>query len=248
MTATSEPAAVSIVTDLSEGDWIREALADWSTYSVGMIVPAGFDAYLLVRFNGSQRGFGPIGSAGLAVVSPALAQHTRAPQDCFHAIWDGYGWLNRGASALLVAEERTSLGERLRQVAFRRPGWGLYRRPWRRRRRSGWGDYLPPNTLPPDAIDAKRLHLPNRDYILMRGPLREALNLGQIFGDRVEPQSPNLLWPSDHAWILATDIDLDGTFIGGSTELAEAILSIDGVDARIVGRDDRIADLGIDAS
>ena len=46
--------------------------------------------------------------------------------------------------------------------------------------------------------------------------------------DRTDPfwgDSPNIWWPEDHAWCVATDIDLFDTYVGGSSECIEAILS-----------------------
>lgn len=43
------------------------------------------------------------------------------------------------------------------------------------------------------------------------------------------PQSANLIWPMDHAWCIATEIDWDSTLIAGSSELVESLLS----DARL---------------
>ena len=38
------------------------------------------------------------------------------------------------------------------------------------------------------------------------------------------PQTPNLWWPEDRAWCVATEIDLAWTYVGGSSELAATLL------------------------
>ena len=43
--------------------------------------------------------------------------------------------------------------------------------------------------------------------------------------------SPNIWWPEDRAWCVATDIDLCYTYIGGSRECIEAILSTPDLEA-----------------
>lgn len=53
-----------------------------------------------------------------------------------------------------------------------------------------------------------------RRYRLYTGPLAAATSLGL-------PAS--LWWPDDHAWCVATDVDLDSTYIGGSETLARAL-------------------------
>ncbi len=36
--------------------------------------------------------------------------------------------------------------------------------------------------------------------------------------------SPNVWWPEDRAWCVATDIDLCDTYVGGSLECVQAVL------------------------
>jgi hypothetical protein len=70
-----------------------------------------------------------------------------------------------------------------------------------------------------------RLRLPNRDYLVFRGPLGAARRMGhQVTDDWFDPQSPSLLWPVDRSWCLATEIDFDSTLIGGPRELIDALL------------------------
>jgi hypothetical protein len=38
------------------------------------------------------------------------------------------------------------------------------------------------------------------------------------------PQSANLIWPPDHSWCIATDIDWDSTLIAGPESVADGIL------------------------
>ena len=38
-------------------------------------------------------------------------------------------------------------------------------------------------------------------------------------------QSPNLFWPADRSWCVATEIDVDSTVVAGSTALVEAVLA-----------------------
>ncbi len=39
------------------------------------------------------------------------------------------------------------------------------------------------------------------------------------------PESPNLFWPHDHAWCVASEIDLYCTLVAGSESLVEALLA-----------------------
>ncbi len=54
------------------------------------------------------------------------------------------------------------------------------------------------------------------------------------------PQSPNLLWPADQAWCVATDVDLRSTLIGGTTPLVASILGGVELEAWPVSPDDSV--------
>ena len=72
---------------------------------------------------------------------------------------------------------------------------------------------------------SSRVRVPGRDYLLFRGPLDAVMS---FLEDRMFPfwgDSPNIWWPEDHAWCVATDIDLFDTYVGGSRECIEAVLS-----------------------
>ena len=58
-----------------------------------------------------------------------------------------------------------------------------------------------------------------RRYILYMGPLSCVTS----FFAGVWSDSPNLWWPEDRQWFVATDIDLDSTYVGGSEALIEAL-------------------------
>ena len=63
-----------------------------------------------------------------------------------------------------------------------------------------------------------------RDYLLFRGPIDAIMAF--LAGDGpFWRESPNIWWPEDRAWCVATDIDLYDTYIGGSQECIEAVLS-----------------------
>jgi hypothetical protein len=64
---------------------------------------------------------------------------------------------------------------------------------------------------------------------LLRGPLQEIghwgareLTTGSPKDD--ELPAPHLLWPGDYRWFVATDVDSDFTWVGGSEELIDAVL------------------------
>lgn len=85
--------------------------------------------------------------------------------------------------------------------------------------------------------DRPTLVLPVREYFLFRGPIEGAIEMGERWG-----QSPNLLWPEDRAWFVASEIDFDSTVIGGSPRLAQALLEAAELDAWPVDPDDLLSD------
>jgi hypothetical protein len=70
-------------------------------------------------------------------------------------------------------------------------------------------------------------------------PHRQGLGFGVVVATKIgtepselpevfwEEQSPNLWWPEDRAWFVATEIDYAWTYIGGSTELIDELLADD---------------------
>ncbi|MBF6301547.1 hypothetical protein IU459_29005 [Nocardia amamiensis] len=61
---------------------------------------------------------------------------------------------------------------------------------------------------------------------MLTGPLEGAQDLGGASEEYFFfPQSPNIFWPDDRAWCVATDIDLDWTYVGGSEELVRSIVA-----------------------
>jgi len=95
-------------------------------------------------------------------------------QDCYQALWEGWGWF-------------TGSGASLTSSAL-----------------DGPPPPAPVRATPPDvlqqALNAERLSLPGRDYLLFTGPLHAALSMGhQVTQEWFDPQSPSLLWPADRS-------------------------------------------------
>ena len=85
------------------------------------------------------------------------------------------------------------------------------------------------------------LRLDERTFLVRRGPLGLALAVGYRgpnapFG--AEP--PTILWPSDRAWFVASDPDLDSSYIGGSDALIESLLSHPDLEAWRATADDDV--------
>jgi hypothetical protein len=107
---------------------------------------------------------------------------------------------------------------------------------------SSHGSIPVPPAFPTEVLEGPRVRLPGRDYLLFAGPLATARQLGWTdpYGFFF-PQSPNLFWPQDHAWCVASEIDLFCTLVGGSNDLVEALTADPRLDAWPVQPDDPIA-------
>jgi hypothetical protein len=92
----------------------------------------------------------------------------------------------------------------------------------------------PPGIAPLDVQAGGRVRFPAREYYLYNGDLSVAVAL---ITDPWRLQ-PNLWWPEDHAWCVATEIDLVVTYVGGSMALAESIAGDSTFDTRPITPDD----------
>lgn len=70
-----------------------------------------------------------------------------------------------------------------------------------------------------------RFDRPHRTYYLLEGPVRAVTGLR--YPDGQGWRNPDLFWPDDRAWFVATDVDFWSLYIGGPTsliaELTEAV-------------------------
>ena len=84
--------------------------------------------------------------------------------------------------------------------------------------------------------DVPRVSTPGRSYLLYRGPLDAVTSFSWDW----LWQSPNLWWPDDRAWCVATEIDLPETYVGGPEACIERILNEDQLEAMRTTLDARV--------
>lgn len=96
-------------------------------------------------------------------------------------------------------------------------------------------------------VNGPTLELPGRNHILFACTLDDvaALAEGTATAD-VTPfeagsRTPSLLWPGDHAWCLATEVDFDSTLVGGCRALVDAVLADETLEAFEVAETDSLA-------
>ena len=221
-----DKAQIEIAHDVSVGDWIRESLDPWVAFSeipvtIARVIPKGFESYALVRHTGPGDHHGGLGNESLGTLLEILSNFTIAPEECFFALWEGYGWMHPGSIATFKPRRYPKLYGFFRPISIRISARRIRRRV---RAQTQSLDHLASHTLPAGIMKSKRFKLPNREYLLMRGPLSEAKKIGWTFSESFQAQSPNLLWTRDRGWILATEIDFNVTLIGGSESLVATIL------------------------
>lgn len=89
---------------------------------------------------------------------------------------------------------------------------------------------------PPPA--GPRVQVPDRSLALYSGPIEAAT----AFDGPPAHQSPNLWWPDDHAWCVASEIDFRSTYVGGPERLIDRLVHEERLEALPVQLDDRVTD------
>ncbi|GAA1437719.1 hypothetical protein GCM10009616_39950 [Microlunatus lacustris] len=162
---------------------------------------------------------GTLDPASLVDLLDVLRRHTTTAEDCWFCLWSGYGWIHGSPAVSLL---------RFQDGA-------------------GWAAQPPvPPAFPAEVLAPDRLvELPGRSHLLARGPLDAATRLAdEVTTHGFGPQSPNLFWPSDRRWCVATEIDLDSTLVGGTGALISELLGHDRLEVFRVRPDDSLQDDG----
>jgi hypothetical protein len=210
---------------VEEADWIGGRLSPFDSCVVTSVVPSGFEAYtrVLHPLDPPARGQQPVRWADVASWSgielvpgidfPDIAMPEHEPSGV--EPWPGHvpqvGTLHPADVDALAAvlTRHTSTPERC---------WFCT---W-----EGWGSVV--------FDDGPRVELPERNYALFVGPLAALPSLM----DAQDDHSPNLWWPDDRAWCVATEIDLAWTYVGGPAALISDALANPHFEAQPASPDD----------
>lgn len=243
---------------MRQADWIAPRLARWEgEYPITIVVPAGFEAYArvlhpaetpdtggrLVRWADVAAWSGmplrtdaQFHSIALPPAAPggpppyrggpregslygqdaeALAaivrDWTATPEDCWFCVWDGFGW-DTGSTVAALTE--TGRPPEIIEEAGRDP-------------------------VPVPVREGPRVHLPHRNYVLYQGPAEAVVTLASLDGTR--GQCPNIWWPADHAWCVASEVDLQWTYVAGPRGLIDAVLADNRIEALPAAPDDPVS-------
>lgn len=201
---------LSAIADMTVGDWLARA-----DPTLG---PTGFEAYVRVlhpwadTHDGHDRTEGHLPEDELTALADVLHRHTQTPDECFHALWDGYGDLVGGEAVGFLSFAAGPMAWPGRIFTKPKP------------------PAAPQPAFAPEVMAGSRLRVGGRDHLLFVGPVSSAGQWGAAsFGHGIprDINSPNLLWPADHAWCVATDIETSWTGVGGSADLTDALLADD---------------------
>lgn len=184
-----------------------------------------------------------------AAIATNLVFHTTTPDAGHVALWEGWGdllgHLGHAPSWSTLSFGEDSTHRAMLDRSVRDPFNNVFRKPT-------WQEGL----LSREISEGPRLRLPGRDHVLFRGAAAE---FAGVDWERGVPwhdpsaeehsyartaQSPSLMWPDDHAWVLVSEIDYDSTVVAGSMELVAALIADPRLEAFQIRED---ADLTWDA-
>jgi hypothetical protein len=128
-----------------------------------------------------------------------IPEHAGSSGRCWFCLWEGYGFLHPQSIARAIS--RPARTPPPSEDTLGLPG--------------------------PDAWEAlrawPRVDAPGRGYLIARGPLEAALTAPWVPWEHWY-QAPNLWWPEDRSWCVASEIDFSWTYVGGSKEFVQAVL------------------------
>ena len=230
------PDGLEVMNTVRPAEWVKERLWTHNREKgvlAGEIVPEGFDSYVRV-FHPAERQLPDLSWEKVSwfdvaewngkVVHPQMQFHRMAnatePPRYRSPEWGqapSMGDLPEDECRSLVSilKEFTSTPERCYFCLWH--GYGFL---------GGWSWRRTPTLKVPDF---------GREYFLLEGPLDAVMS----FYPRWR-QSPNIWWPEDRTWCVATEIDFMWTFVGGSEECIEKVLACPDLEALPISLDARV--------
>ena len=204
--------ALTPCSDLSAAGWLLSGDRRWNEL-VGF-GPAGFPAYARLRFlpdpafegqsenDVDDGGIDP--SAALRTVVETLSRHTRTPDDCYFCLWEGWGSTIWGEP---VDEGRPADTPRRPRIA---------------------------PAFPSSVLHGPKVAVPDRSYFLFRGRWADIGNwdVAELWPGqpRRDMPDPAFIWPADHAWCIANDVDPHWAGIGADLPAIDELIANPDVD------------------
>lgn len=226
--------------EVETAEWIGERLHPFAQ-DVGSVIPAGFDAYARIFHPAWWSGVGDETEVRWSEVA-AWSGRTVHPEMQFHSIaarapgrhtgpqpWNGQpreGRLSDRQTRALIGllSNHTSTQNDCWFCVWEgygsfHPGAVVWLRAYSGRMRhirSWWWRFSLRFPKPkPKLPMVRRVRLPGRDYFLFKEPLATASG---------HQDGPNLWWPDDRSWCVASEIDFPYTYVGGASTVIEEVL------------------------
>jgi hypothetical protein len=159
------------------------------------------------RGDGPAWGYLPIEERSVLV--EVLRRATTTPDRCWFLVWEGYGGLDdRGVTARVRLPHRNYL------LAYGPIESALSPFP----RKSSPSLRRLQSSATPDTRRRLLTRTLSRRRFLNTRTIELPVDLATL-------ESPNLWWPEDQAWIVATEIDFAWTYLGGSASLIETVIA-----------------------
>ena len=175
--------------------------------------PAGFPVYARLRFLPDPAYEGqsendvdvdddaPTETAQLRAVLETLTGHTHTPDDCYFCLWVGWDSEIEGGGGARILDPQTAIVRRGPQIA---------------------------PAFPSSVLHGPKVVVPNRAYFLFRGSVSDFGNGGAAEEwpgqPRLHMPDPAFIWPADHAWCVANDVDPHWAGIGAAVSAIDQLL------------------------
>jgi hypothetical protein len=186
--------------------------------TVGGLVPNGFTSYVRLFPPDSALDDWWVAYRDLfAVVADVGTRHTTTPDGAWFAVWDGHGFV--GETRMYVWQEPTRWWQRRALDAER----SRLREEDDRR-----------NATTRAALEQVPLfERTHRSYHLVGGAV-SAMTLMTEPGSPERWMRPDLVWPQDRRWFVATDVDFWSVYVGGGEEfVAELVAEVSTPTSRV---------------
>ena len=232
-----EPDGAELLEDVAPAGWIAERLWRGTLQTgtlVGCVIPEGFASYARVFHPAEQRlengerhrvSWSTVASWNGKVVHPQAAFHRIANLDPM--MYRRPSWGRAPFVGTLPEDECRHLLGVLRE--FTTTPERCYSGVW-----EGYGGIDARLYRGAAKLEPQRA---GRAYYIFRGPLDGVLS---FYEWSFIHQSPNLWWPEDRAWCVATEIDFNSTFVGGSAACIERVLAHPELEALPIAIDARV--------
>lgn len=207
-------------------DWLSAArTGEFGT--VGGLVPGGHTSFVRVHAPPPEEVWWPLYRELFERVAALGVRHTSTPDAAWYAIWDGHGF-DRASMRVAWREPPDSDDERLEREADRQ------RLSDENERRT--------TEIRRELAAVPRFEAPHRTYYLVTGAV-SAVDRVRYPSDN-DWRNPDLWWPDDRSWFVATDVDCWALYVGGSDDFiaeiahhvgtpVEPVLPTDGVETEI---------------